>query len=255
MGNRPKIGANRFYISTIAADAPAAAGAYGMGLEIAQYCTAWNMDDHFPETDAQVREELEGVRRRTFHAPFNELFPCAIDPQARELARRRYRQAIGLAVGYGAEKIVIHGGFLPRVYYPVWYIEQSILFWREFLADAPGIPIVLENVLESEPEMLLAIAQGVDSPNLGICLDVGHANAYSRHSVGRWLEVCAPYIRHFHLHNNDGSADSHSPLAAGTIPMAALLERAAALCPEATFALEVAEAASSCTFLEENHFL
>ena len=109
---------NRLYLSTIAADAERQARCLNLGLEIAEYCTAWNMDERFPQTDSLVREKLNGVDRRIFHAPFNELFPCAIDPRARELAAFRYRQAMVLAESYGAEKIVIHGGYSPRLYYP-----------------------------------------------------------------------------------------------------------------------------------------
>ena len=47
---------HRFYLSTIAADAAGTARQYALGLEIAEYCTACNMDEHFPETDAAVRE-------------------------------------------------------------------------------------------------------------------------------------------------------------------------------------------------------
>ncbi len=77
---------HRFYLSTIAADAAGTARQYALGLEIAEYCTACNMDEHFPETDAAVREKIAGIARVTLHAPFNELFPCAIDPRARALA-------------------------------------------------------------------------------------------------------------------------------------------------------------------------
>ncbi len=87
----------RFYISTIAPDAAEVARSHGFGLEIEEYCTAWNMDDEFPETDTQVREKLLGVENKVLHAPFNELFPCAIDPKVRALAAERYRQAIALA--------------------------------------------------------------------------------------------------------------------------------------------------------------
>lgn len=239
----------RLYISTTASDAAVVARQYGLGIEIAEYCTAWNMDAEFQRTDLAVERKLSGVCRRTFHAPFNELFPCAIDPKARRLAEDRYRQAIRLAKHYGADRIVIHGGYHPMLYYPVWYVEQSVAFWKNFLQDDPGILIVLENVLETEPEMLLDILQGVDAPGLGMCLDIGHVNAYSKRPAADWLACCAPYIRHFHIHNNDGSGDTHSPLFRGSIPIQMILEQAAWLCPEATYTLELIEAAPSVHWL------
>ncbi|MBP3673892.1 MAG: sugar phosphate isomerase/epimerase [Oscillospiraceae bacterium] len=239
------------YISTTASDASAVARRYGLGIEIAEYCTAWNMDDEFSQTDAVVREKLDSVTHRVLHAPFNELFPCAIDRKARELAAYRYRQAIGLARHYGAAKVVIHGGYNPWIYYPVWYVGESIKFWKSFLEDDPGVEIVLENVLEEEPGMLLDIVKGVDDPRLRLCLDVGHVNTYSKIPVMDWLETWVPCLSHFHLHNNDGSRDTHSALDRGSIPMKEFLKRAEELCPDVTVTLELMEAEPSVRWLLE----
>lgn len=239
------------YLSTIDAAAASLAGAYGLGLEIAEYCTAWNMDREFSAVDPLVRESLKGIARSTLHGPYNELFPCAIDPKARELAAFRYRQAIDLAKNYGSSKVVLHGGYNPWIYYPVWYVEQSVLFWKEFLKEDPGVEIVLENVLETHPQWLLDIVKSVDDPRLKLCLDVGHVNAYSEIPVMEWLESWSPYISHFHVHNNDGTRDQHSPLREGSIPMKELLASIDELCPDATVTLELMEGKSSVQWLEE----
>ena len=49
----------------------------------------------------------------------------------------------------------------------VWYVEQSILFWKAFLEEDPGVQIVLENVLEEDPQWLLDIVKCVGE--MGIC--------------------------------------------------------------------------------------
>ena len=243
------------YLSTIAPDAAEIARKWGVHLDIDEFCTAWNMDREFPAVDKTVKETIEGVGGLLLHAPFNELFPCAIDPKARELAADRFRQAIDLAKGYGAKKVIIHGGYNPWIYYPAWYVEQSILFWKDFLLDDPGVELVLENVLETEPAWLLDIVKGVNDPRLRLCLDIGHVNAYSKVSVMEWLELCAPWISHFHIHNNDGTADRHCALFEGTIPMADFLRRAEALCPDATFTLELMEDDPSVVWLADNGLL
>ena len=125
----------RIYLSTIAPDAAETARSWGLNLEIAEFCTAWNMDREFPTVDRVVQETIRGVGGLLLHAPFNELFPCAIDPKARELAAARFRQAIVLAKNYGARKVIVHGGYNPWIYYPVWYVEQSITFWKDFLRE------------------------------------------------------------------------------------------------------------------------
>ena len=208
------------------------------------------MDTLFAQTKPAADKQAAEVSRRIFHGPFSELYPCAIDPLARKLAMERFLQAAALAEKYGCKKIVFHGGFIPNVYYPCWYTEQSILFWKEFLERIPGQQVVcVENVMESDPQWLLDIAQGVGTPRLRLCLDIGHANVCSQISVEDWLQKLAPWIDHFHIHNNDRSFDTHSPLASGSIPMNEFLRCAQQLCPNASYTLEVADSAPEVRWL------
>lgn len=244
---------SQLYLSTIDAAAGAIARREGLGVEIAQYCTAVNADDYFKETDAQVRAQIAGTARRVLHGPFNELFPCAIDPLARRLAAYRYEQALGLARRYGADKVILHGGYSPKLYYPCWYVEQSVIFWKEFLENHPGkYEICLENVMEEEPEMLCRIACQVDDPRLRLCLDVGHVNHYSKIPVLSWMECYGAQLSHLHLHNNDTTADSHSALDCGSLPMEKIIER---IDGSMTAALELIEIGDAVPWLEAQGLL
>ena len=152
--------------------------------------------------------------------------------------------------------MVIQGGYNPWIYFPVWYTEQSVPFWKDIVNDLPeGITLCLENVLEEEIGMLLDIVRNVDDPRIRLCLDIGHANSYSKATPMEWLEQCAPWINHFHIHNNDTSWDTHSPLNKGTIPMKELLNRAEALCPDATFTLELTDSRASLEWMKEEGLL
>lgn len=240
----------RFFLSTIDPAAQDLARAYGLGLEITEFCTAWNMDRDFSQTDSLVQRKLAGISRRVLHGPFNELFPCAIDPKARELAAARFQQAAALARRYGADKMVLHGGFNPWLYYEPWYVSQSAVFWRDFSVPE-GLTICIENVMETKPELLLSILEQAENPALGLCLDVGHVNAYSTLPPMEWIAQCAGWVRHVHIHNNFGDVDSHNGLDQGTIPMEALLEALDRLCPQATITLEVPEARASVQWLAQ----
>ena len=243
----------RVYLSTIDPEAGSIARAQGLGVEIAEYCTASNMDELFEEHHRKVLAEVEGVPRRILHGPFNELFPCAIDPKARRLAVQRYRQACGLAASYGADKVVIHAGFVPNVYYPCWYTEQSILFWREFLKDMrENRTICLENVMEETPESLLHIVTQVDDPRLRLCLDVGHVNCYSSVPAGQWMAQWGNALSHLHLHNNNASVDSHGGLSRGSLPMEEIIR---GIAPHMTATLELIEIGDSIHWLKENGLL
>lgn len=238
---------DHLYLSTIDPQAGDLARKYGLGLEIAEYCTAYNMDIHRAEAERRVAAQTRDVSRLLLHGPFNELFPCAIDPLARELAARRFSQALQLSQELGASKLILHGGFQERIYFPCWFVEQSVIFWKEFLANHPGgYQICLENVLEPEPEMLLSIVQQVNDPRLRLCLDVGHVNAYASVPAAEWIDCWGDWLTHAHLHNNDGTADTHSAPDQGTLPLEALI---AALPSSATATLELPEIGSSIQWL------
>lgn len=243
-------------ISTIAEDAAQTAEQYGLGLELAEFCTASNLDDGFAQTDCVVKEQMTHANRFMLHGPFSELFPCAVDPKARDLARLRYRQTFAVAQAYGISKVVLHAGFQPHLYFPCWFTQQSIAFWKAFVPEIPdGMTVCLENTLEETPDMLTEILRAVESPKLRMCLDVGHVNVYSCTPVSQWLTACEPYISHFHLHNNDGQQDAHNAVFQGTVDMEQVLDMAQTLCPSATVTLEVRQAEPSVRWLLEKGWI
>ena len=237
----------RLFLSTIADDAVQTAREFGLGVELAQFCLAENMDKTPPDVQASLDAALE-VPRRVLHAPFAELCPAAIDPLVREVAKRRFLQAAALAKRYGAEKMVVHSGFIPLVYYPEWFAPQSAAFWREFLNDVDGLTLCVENVMETSPDALRQVVEQVNDPRLRICFDVGHAFCQSG-ELAPWLDALAPYISHVHLHNNHGTFDEHLGLPDGTLDMAAVIRQLEALAPQSTYTLEVRSARASVEWL------
>ncbi len=237
----------RLFLSTIADDAVQTAREFGLGVELAQFCLAENMDKTPPDVQASLDAALE-VPRRVLHAPFAELCPAAIDPLVRAVTRRRFLQAAALAKRYGAEKMVVHSGFIPLVYYPEWFAPQSAAFWREFLNDVDGLTLCVENVMETSPDALRQIAEQVNDPRLRICFDVGHAFCQSG-ELAPWLDALAPYSSHVHLHNNHGTFDEHLGLPDGTLDMATVIRQLEALAPQATYTLEVRSARASVEWL------
>lgn len=246
----------KLYISTVAEDACGTAAEFGTGLEIAEFCTADNMDTDFGYWDGLVREKLRTAGRAVFHAPFNELHPCAIDPLAAKLAFSRLEQAAALAASYGADRMVVHSGHVPVVYYDCWFVERSAAFWKSFMRERPGgFTLAVENVLERSPEPLAELMERISDPRVGICLDVGHAHASSQIPVREWISVLGGFIKHVHIHNNDGAVDLHCGLGDGTLDMEetlALLEDAA---PDATYTIESIQSRPSAEWLAERGFL
>jgi len=197
-----------------------------LGLELAEFCISENCE--YPE---KVQDFfLENLNNYTndviLHAPYNELFPHAIEPMLIDIAWKRYEEAYELCEKYHIPKMIVHGNFVPSLYFPQWYIKRQIEFWSKFLAQHQGKCIIcMENVMENGPELITDIIKGVNNPRLRMCLDLGHANVHPEHEIDYWIKECAPFISHLHVHNNQGysaapngmSLDKHKGLGNGII--------------------------------------
>lgn len=245
----------RLLISTIDSQAPALARLHGLGLELADFCAAMDLDgnERIVREQAMARS-MNGLSRFVLHAPFCELTPCAVDPLVGKVSRDRYEQAFELARAYGVERLVVHSGFIPNVYDPRWYLEQAPLFWRDFLADKPaGFQLLLENVLDDEPTLLPEAVRRIADPRVGLCLDIGHAAVYSRHPLKEWIACFLPALRHVHLHDNDGMSDLHLPLGQGKLPLEDSILALEAARP--SYTLENMDAAPSLDWLRRRGLL
>ena len=129
--------------------------------------------------------------------------------------------------------------------------------WKRLMREVPEtLTVCLENVMEPDETMLLEILRQVDSPQLKLCLNLGHANTTaSRRPPVQWLRACAPYLSHVHLHNNDGVRDLHAPLDQGAMDIAGLLGELSALCPRATVTLELGTCRQSVQWLAAQNLL
>ena len=211
----------KLHISGMDDRAPSLARRWRLGCEDITFSYAPMLDD--PAALPQAANRVAGLSRLWLHAPFAELIPCAIDPLVRQTAQHRFRQALAAAQALGIHRVVLHGGFIPHVYFPEWYVEQSVLFWRDFLQEVPpDFVLALENVMEPSPDTLVSIAA---------------------------------YLRHVHLHNNRGQEDLHAPLDEGTVPMGEIIGAVLEQAPRATFTIENQDALPSLRWLARQGYI
>lgn len=181
------------------------------------------------------------------HLPFFDLHPGSLDSHILQGTRARLLDVISVATIYSPRHLVGHAAYdrtQHRRHYRRW-LERSVRTWDELLEawpDAP--PLFLENTHEKDPEPLADLvgelrARGRD---VGVCLDIGHwfafALGHERRDFGRWLDSLGPFVRHLHLHDNDGSGDQHRGLGKGNIPWDEVLPALAELGQPLTATLE-----------------
>lgn len=178
--------------------------------------------DGFSVDDVQAvaRRFREKGARITVHGPFMDLAPTSPDPAIREVTARRFDQLFTLLPALKPVSLVVHAGYDPRRHFSMVdeWLELSLDFFDEMALKAArfGCYLFIENVFEEHPEELLPLIDGLDG-RAGICLDVGHLNAYSPVPLSAWLDTLGPCIGQFHLHDNAGDKDRHLPMGRGTL--------------------------------------
>lgn len=160
--------------------------------------------------------------KATFHAPFMDLRPGALDDTIRQASHDRICQVFDLIPYFQPLKIVCHPSFDDRYYVncdDLW-LENSVNFWRQLLPllKGTGTVIALENVYEKEPGILRRLLEMLASDQVCFCFDTGHFNVFARSPLKTWMEQMGPYIGHLHLHDNFGKFDEHLPPGMATFP-------------------------------------
>jgi sugar phosphate isomerase/epimerase len=124
------------------------------------------------------------------------LFPELTVTDVRKKAFERYINALSIINQYAIEHEV---GLL---------IENNVC-----------APEMRGQVLLDRPDEFSELFEKINSSNSGILLDFGHLNV-AAHTLGfdrlDFIKQLTPYIRSFHVHDNDGTFDTHSPVQPGS---------------------------------------
>jgi sugar phosphate isomerase/epimerase len=158
----------------------------------------------------------------TFHAPFMDLRPGALDEKIRGASLERLKQVFKIAPYFHPLRIVCHASFDHRYYVSCdeEWLENSVTTWRELLDLAREVQtsIALENVYERDPYILRRLFDLLSSDRICFCFDTGHFNVFSRTPLAVWFEELGSYLGHLHLHDNLGRTDEHLPVGCGNFP-------------------------------------
>ncbi len=249
---------NRIYIATFSELATETARRYGFGIEVNDFCISENLDpDKIEITLEAARAELEETSsaHAIFHGPFTEIIPASIDHRAVELGMERLQQAYQAAFALGLNRMVVHSGYMPLLYFKEWHHEKSVFFWNQYLSDKPdSFHLYIENVFEDEPLMMKRLIEEIGDDRVQICLDIGHANAMTSadYNILDWIRILGPYIGHFHLHNNDGTSDQHGSLTEGIMDMEAVFDAMDMYCGKAvTMTIESRHSEDSARWIND----
>ncbi len=214
----------------------------GCGVESIEFSIAENLDSLYTKVRSyEKRLHRMGCENLIIHGPFLDLNPMAYDRYVLEITRQRYEQAYMAAQFLGAKKIVFHTCYIPKLYMLIGWADRVVDFWNYFLDGKYGIQVLMENVQDPEIDPILEVAEKINHPDFGICLDIGHAHCYARESVTKWARCLESHVKHVHLSDNDGTADSHLALGKGTAPVTEALSCIRFYNPDVTYTIECSD--------------
>ncbi|BCB96122.1 AP endonuclease [Dissulfurispira thermophila] len=188
-----------------------------LNLEI--YFNSNALDSIDTDSILKLKDILDYNPSLSFHAPFMDLSPGAIDSKVRNATIERFTHILDISEILKPKTIVFHSGYEKWKYalkIDLW-LGKSIETWKPLNDRAKnlGIKIAIENIFEDEPTNLKMLVESINSDNFGICFDAGHCNLFSKVSLKEWLKAIKPYIIELHLHDNNKSADQHLSIGEG----------------------------------------
>ncbi|HTZ40650.1 MAG TPA: sugar phosphate isomerase/epimerase family protein [Syntrophales bacterium] len=158
----------------------------------------------------------------TFHGPFMDLRPGAIDPKIRQASLERFRRVFEIAAAFRPHSIVFHPSYDEKYYVSSGrnWLANSVDTWKQLvpLAEGLGTRIALENVYEADPGYPALLLGALPPERIGFCFDTGHFNVFSRVPLDEWMDRLGSRIIEVHLHDNRGGLDEHLPVGEGTFP-------------------------------------
>ena len=160
----------------------------------------------------------------TVHAPFADINIASPSKPMLNTSLKRLRQSMAYANALNAQLWVFHPGVKTGIsmFYPGEDWKQNIESIRLLhkTAEEHGVKIAIENV----PEQYYFVMKTVEdfakfyketNLNIGLVLDVGHANLNGQ--IELFLRTFAGKIAHIHVSDNMGEMDQHLGIGYGKI--------------------------------------
>ncbi|WP_353893878.1 sugar phosphate isomerase/epimerase family protein [Proteinivorax hydrogeniformans] len=195
-------------------------------LEIQDFILPTNLDENHENIIKQYKAILHDYKGIiTLHGPYIDLKPSSFDSMIQQSTKRRFLQALNIAIKLGAKFMVVHSDYTTTGYYKgynCFFEKQWICFWNDMIRsfEEAGITVVIENVHDPNPSQIQNIISKVNSKFLSPCLDTGHAHALGKSDVVNWLNSYNDKLKYLHIHDNNGLADQHLALSKGNINFA-----------------------------------
>ncbi len=198
---------------------------------------SWKVDPAATRRALQ-RHHLGVVGHTAFYLPI----ASGIE-EIRRASLQELRRCVDVFAAIGARWMNVHPDRHAPMHDRSFFVEKNISTLRELIpyAEERGVGLMVEN-LPGDFNSAREMGELLDPlPELGLHLDIGHANLLVPQStVQELLSAYGDRLRHVHLHDNKGgAADLHLPLGTGTVDVRRAVRLLKSCGYDATITLEV----------------
>jgi sugar phosphate isomerase/epimerase len=215
----------------------------GMGLGFVDLtleppqAASWKIDRRAVRESLR-RHRLEVVGHTAYYLPI----ASGIE-EIRRASLEELRRCVDVFADLGVRWMNIHPDRHAPMHDRSFFVQKNIATVSELLpyARERGVGLMVEN-LPGDFNTAQQLGELLEPlPELGLHLDIGHANLLVVQStVGELLSAYGDRLRHVHLHDNKGGgADLHLPLGTGSVDVRGAVRALKGMGYDGTITLEV----------------
>jgi sugar phosphate isomerase/epimerase len=221
-----EIGAHRDWLFNSARD-----------IELQDFVSHAALTGEYEDRIAAANAALDGhTGRRGIHGPYEGLDLDNQDPELQSRITARFLKSVEAAERVGARQVVLHSPYNAwfgnnRLARPN-YAEDLLATIQEILgpvvraAEARGVTLVIENIVDVDPAHRRAMVESFGSKAIALSIDTGHAQIAHVQTgappVDFFVRDAGDRLAHVHLQDVDGHADRHWAPGEGEVPWRAV---------------------------------
>jgi len=193
------------------------------------------------------------LQAHSLHAPFSYVNIGALDEECRRCSLSLIKKSIEFCSELEGKIVIVHPhpiGVFFNLKNEAKIIDKTkeSLYEIALFAKKEGIKVAVENLPElegwsfgSDISKLSKLIEEINSNNLGLCLDVGHALVKKKNAnLPTDILRCGKYLIALHIQDTDGKRDRHWVPEEGVIDWLQFFKTIEAVSYQGVFTLEVA---------------
>lgn len=188
---------------------------YGIGVELQDFTEPCLSDYEVFKTVLAYEKKLFNFSACTaLHGSFLDMDIASFNRDIAKYSERMYLRDLFFAKVLDIDYVIFHANIKAcanKTAHDYFMNLQKDFFDKAI--DATGFKgtVVLENVTEKNPNLILTLVEKINHPQVKINLDIGHAKL-SEVGIEKWIADTKNFLAYMHLHTNDCVEDLHAPI-------------------------------------------